>query len=110
MWSKMIFSKIWQRHFDCLENLAKPMGSLFSGDLNRHWLRVNLGQGDQALSVISDNKKDRWILADSFYNVKYWTSIIMSNVRQINLSNENITVMPEGEKLWEGGARSNKWG
>ena len=29
-------------------------------------------------------------IAESFYDVKYWTSIITSNVRQINLSNENI--------------------
>ena len=29
-------------------------------------------------------------LAESFYDVKYWTSIIKSNVRQIILSNENV--------------------
>ena len=30
------------------------------------------------------------IIEESFYDVKYWKSIITSNVRQINLSNENI--------------------
>ena len=29
-------------------------------------------------------------LAESFYNVKYWTSIITSNVRQINLSKNRV--------------------
>ena len=29
-------------------------------------------------------------LVESFYDVKYWTSITSSNVRQINFSNENI--------------------
>ena len=29
-------------------------------------------------------------IAESFYNLKYWTSIITSNARQINLCNENI--------------------
>ena len=30
------------------------------------------------------------IIVESFYNVKYWKSIITSNIRQINLSDENI--------------------
>ena len=30
------------------------------------------------------------LLAESFNDIKYWTSIIMSNVRHISLSNENI--------------------
>ena len=32
------------------------------------------------------------VRAESFYDVKYWTSIITSNVCQINLSNENIKI------------------
>ena len=84
MWNQITCTYL-QLHTSVLVNICSLNMSTCSRESSANWIETSI----VCLSFFLKHDK-LTILAESLYDVKYWTSIITSNVRQINFSNENI--------------------